>query len=189
MAGYGAPGSIITLHRAAALTSQVTEVLLYCTCKHTSTCQTRRCKCFKSGRKCTNYCHQRTHHLDDQAGSCLNLAVPAERNTRTLIPRCPISVPSLSPPSLSPLALSSASTPLHSPSSSALGSPMSESPIVQFPEVPSVPGPTPPIIRKRRSSHLSSSISESASAFSAVPAAPAPYPKNALPTRVLRKRA
>jgi len=180
--------SILILHHAVTLTSQVTEVLLYCNCKHTSTCQTRCCNCFESGRKCTTYCHRHTHHIDDQAGSCLNLAVPAECNTRTLIPRRPISVISLSPPSHSLLALLSAPTHLHSPSP---GSPISESPIVQFPEVlsvPSVPGPTPPIIYKRRSLLLSSSISESASASSAVPATLAPDPKNALPTRLLRKR-
>jgi len=167
--------SIITLYRATALASQVTEVLSYCTCKHTSTCQTRYLKCFKSGRKCTNYCHQHIHHLDNQAGSCLNLAVTVERNTRTLIPCRPISVQSLSP-----LTLSSACTPLHSPSS---GSPISESSIIQFPEVPSVPSvPGPPIIRKDQSWCLSSSISESAPAPSVAPAAPAP-------ARVLRKRA
>jgi len=123
--------SVITLHRAAAPTSQATEIFLYCTCSHISTCQSRRCKCFRSGAKCTN---------------------------------C----------------------------SSALASPISESPTVQVPEVPSVSSPTPPIIRKRWSSYLSSSISESASASSSAahPAAvSAPDVGNALATRVLRERA
>ena len=79
--------SVITLHRTAALASPVNEVLLYCTCASTSTCQTRQCKCFKSNAKCTNYCHQRKHHLDDQAGSCLNLAAAMERNTCMVISR------------------------------------------------------------------------------------------------------
>ena len=34
--------SVIMLHRAAALTSQATEIFLYYTCSHISTCQTRR---------------------------------------------------------------------------------------------------------------------------------------------------
>ena len=76
--------SIITFHKAAALASQVTEVLLYCSCKQLTSCHTKRCKCFKLGARCTNYCHRSTDASDD----CPNIAPPADRNSRILIPRC-----------------------------------------------------------------------------------------------------
>jgi len=137
---------VITLHRAAALSSRVKEVLLYCSCSHTTTCQTRRCKCFKSGAKCTNYCHKRKHHPDDQAGSCLNLAAPEARNMRTLISRGIPPTSLTSTLSLSPLSLSPVSTPLPSASSSTLASPTSEFPTVHAPQAPLVPGSNSPII-------------------------------------------
>jgi len=188
--------SAITLHRATALASQATKVLLYCTCSHTSTCLTRGCKYFKSGAKCTNYCHQHKHHLADQAEECLNLAAPEERNTRTVVSRSAaagsaaagsaaagsaastplpsaasssaISPLSLSPLSLSPLAGSPVSTSLpSSPSSSALPSQSrSDFPTSDFPttvHTSTVASSTPNVIRKRRSSRLSS-ISHSGSA-------------------------
>ncbi|KAF8419361.1 hypothetical protein EV426DRAFT_616057, partial [Tirmania nivea] len=70
----------ISLHQAAALASQVTELLLYCSCKQETSCKTKQCKCFKSGHKY----------------SCLNLALPENRNTRILIPRIQIPIPSSS---------------------------------------------------------------------------------------------
>ena len=122
--------SVITLHCTTALGSRVKEVLLYCSCSHTTTSQTRRCKCFKSGAKCTNYFLKRKNELDDQAGSCLNLAAPEARNIRTLIslgipPTYSTSPLSLSQRSLSPLSLSPVSTPLPSASSSTIASPTS----------------------------------------------------------------
>ncbi|KAF8426085.1 hypothetical protein EV426DRAFT_594975 [Tirmania nivea] len=84
----------ISLHQAAALASQVTELLLYCSCKQETSCKTKQCKCFKSGYKCTNYCHQGSKEPD----SCLNLALPENCNTRILIPRIQIPIPSSEPP-------------------------------------------------------------------------------------------
>jgi hypothetical protein len=74
-----------TLHRAAALASQAKEVLLYCSCKQTTSCCTKRCKCFKSGAKCTNYCHG----SNDEPEDCPNLAPAEERNTQRLVPQIP----------------------------------------------------------------------------------------------------
>jgi len=203
--------SVITLHHAAALASLVTEVLLYCTCTSTSTCQTRRYKCFKPNAKYTNYYHQRKHHLDDQAGSCLNLAAAMERNTRMVISR------GILPPSTSfasatalasvtPLASTTSlasTTPLAplAPATSLLSiSPLSLSPLSLSPastpltsatssvvQAPTVHAPTF-IICKRRSSRLSS-ISQLASPSSSLSYTGAPEVNNPLNTRVLRKRA
>ncbi|KAF8422259.1 hypothetical protein EV426DRAFT_176299 [Tirmania nivea] len=96
----------ISLHQAAALASQVTELLLYCSCKQETSCKTKRCKCFKSGYKYTNYCHQGSKEPD----SCLNLALPENRNTRILIPRIQTPIPSSSIISTTNLSDSDSST-------------------------------------------------------------------------------
>jgi len=77
--------TLLSLRHAAALASQVTEVLLYCTCQHSASCGTRRCKCYKFGAKCTNYCHRSSEVTD----TCINLAPIEERNIRVLVPRVP----------------------------------------------------------------------------------------------------
>jgi len=77
--------TLISLHHAAARASQVTEVLLYCTCQHPASCGTRRCKCHKFGAKYTNYCHRSSEMTD----TCINLAPIEERNIRVLVPQVP----------------------------------------------------------------------------------------------------
>lgn len=74
----------ITLHRAATLASNVTEVLLFCSCQNASSCQTKRCKCFKNNAKCTDFCH-RSVNLE-----CGNLASTTERTKRVFISRVPL---------------------------------------------------------------------------------------------------
>ena len=97
----------ITLHQAAALASQVTEVVLYYTCKQATACHTKRCKCFKSGAKCTNYCPQ----PNEEPEACPNLALPEDRNTRILVsrtlPPLPTSESSHKPPPPSPAIIQS----------------------------------------------------------------------------------
>ena len=75
----------ISLHSAAMLTSQVTEILLHCNCQQPA----KRCSCFKSGVKCTNYCHQ----SNDVTDACANLASKEERNIWQVIPRIPKNIP------------------------------------------------------------------------------------------------
>ena len=79
----GSNSELIPLRRAAALASQVTEVLLHCTCQKPASCRTKRCRCFKSGAKCTYYCH-RSHEITD---SCPNVAPIEERSIQNLISR------------------------------------------------------------------------------------------------------
>ena len=79
----GDNSTTITLHQAAALASQVTEVLLYCSCKQGTSCGTKQCKCFKLGHKCTNYCHRASNKPE----ACQNLAREEDQNTHIMVPR------------------------------------------------------------------------------------------------------
>ena len=65
------------------LASQVTKILLHCNCHQPSSCGTKRCSCFKSGVKCTNYCHQ----SNDVTDAYLNLASKEDRKTQQVISR------------------------------------------------------------------------------------------------------
>ena len=92
------------------LASQVTEILLHCNCQKPGSCGTRRCRCFKLGEKCTNYCH-RSNEVTD---SCINLASIEERNIRKLVPRVPTNItPSVPVPAASTTAESQVHTRCH----------------------------------------------------------------------------
>ena len=53
------------------------------TCQKPTSCSTKQCRCFKSGAKCTYYCH-RSHEIMD---SCPNVAPIEEHRIQNLISR------------------------------------------------------------------------------------------------------